>query len=554
MKPIVRSGLLWIVILHGSVFSQNPTPSVNLPLNHFAHDFLERMEVTGILPPSIELRNKPFSRNDVLKCILLLEERIHANPGLFSSTDLSLFRKLKGEFHLELKNAKVLFPEEEKEKHLFSWGTSDQSSYVVGDAVIEQAFQLDRLNHSSDSSGENVSFSRAAGRVRGIVKNGIAFYSDFSSTLIKGSDRSYRFGENSQGGVINYNAVSSNVYSLNSNAYIVIEPRWFRLQFGKDPISLGPGKHSNLFLSDNAPAFDNLRLDVTYDRIKFTYLHGWLRSDPYRYSAAPDTSVQKFIVVHRLEFKVLPWLFIAGNESVIYGGRDVEIAYLNPIIPYHVTEQYLGDRDNNTISFDFTAFPWKNWKFFGAVYLDDFTNTQNPFTYWKQTWAVLGGFFWTNPGGLANTDFRAEYSRVEPYVYAHKFDLINYSHFGTGLGSFMQPNSDDYFFEIRYRPIRRIDVALNYELTRHGRGDIYTFGYEDGFVDEGPGVTGKTKKTFLMGTQETKNKIGVDIQWEPINNHSAYLSGSLTDVTNLNNELGRDIKLLRILIGYRLDY
>lgn len=536
--------------------SESSSPSVNLPLYHFAYDLIEKLEAKQIINPSIELRNKPYTRNTVLKVILELEEKLKANPELLTRTELGLFQKLKGEFHFELERMKRDVPGDEIEKHLihFQSNSSQNLSYVLGDAVIEQAVNITRYNSREDTLNDDVSFTRASGRVQGVLKDAIAFYSDFSSTLIKGSDRSYSFGESSQGGVINYNPSSDNVYSLNANAYMVIEPKWFRLQFGKDQIIMGPGNHSNLFISDNAGAFDNLRLDVTFDRIKFTYLHGWLRSKPLAYDYAGDVSDRKYIVAHRLEFKVFPWLFVAGNESVIYGGRGMEIQYLNPIIPYHIAEQYLGDKDNNTISFDMTAFVLQNVKTYAALYLDDFTTARNPFTYWKQTWAVMAGLFWVEPFRMSDTDFRFEYSRIEPYVYAHKFGLINYSHFSSSLGSSLPPNSDDYFFEVRYRPLRKIFFGLNYELLRHGAigGNIDRFGYEDGFVDAG--TPGKQKKKFLQGINETKNIMSAQFQWETFRQHYFYLTYQWEHVRGFENVRDRTVTQNRLLIGYKLDY
>lgn len=541
----------------GNSENELTSPSVNLPLSHFAYDFIEKLEAKKIIVPSIELRNKPYTRNIILKIILEIEKRVDQDPDILTQTEWGLFRKLKGEFHLELSLLNKDFPPEEAEKHLFHFESlkSQNLSYVIGDAVVEQAFDYSRYNSKEDSLNDAVSFTRASGRVRGVLHDAIAFYSDFSSTLIKGSDRAYSFGESSQGGVINFNPASDNVYSLNANAYLVIEPKWFRLQFGKDVINLGPGKHSNLFLSDNAGAFDNLRLDVTFDRLKLTYLHGWLRSNRLAFGGDTNSSSdRKYIVAHRLEFKVFPWLFLAGNESVIYGGRDVEIQYLNPIIPYHISEQYLGDKDNNTISFDATVFVFSNLKTYAALYLDDFTTARSPFTYWRQTWAVLAGAYWVEPFHFENTDFRVEYTRIEPYVYSHKWGLTNYSHFGSSLGSSIPPNSDDYFFEVRYRPLRKLFFGLSYELLRHGEGSIDVFGYDEGFVDEGIGVAGKTKKKFLQGINETKNIFSFQFQWETFRQQYFYLTYQHTRIKGFENIKGRNAVQNRLLIGYKLDY
>ncbi|HNC50268.1 MAG TPA: hypothetical protein PLH27_14860, partial [bacterium] len=235
----------------------------------------------------------------------------------------------------------------------------------------------------------------------------------------------------------------------------------------------------------------------------------------------------------------------------IYGGRDVELSYLNPLVPYHVAEQYLGDKDNNTMSFDVLAFLPGQIKIYGAVYLDDFTSSRNPFTYWKQTWAMMAGGYWAEPFRLQNTGLRIEYTRIEPYVYAHKWRLINYTHFDAGLGSSLQPNSDQWHVTLRYQPSRRFKSEIGYRLIRHGEGDIQRFGYQDGFTDDD---TGRQKKHFLMGVNEARNTISLKTEFEIWSHHFIYAHYDLAMIRNLSNQRGFNTMQNRFLIGYTLDY
>lgn len=527
-------------------------PSVNLPRGHFAYDLIERWETEGILEPSIDYRNLPYTRAMVTQAILSVQKGLDSGRVGLSRSDAQLFVKLKGEFHRELSHLAV--QSEEREKNIFYLQSTAQHSVsdAVGDAIFNQTLDITHHKSLSDSLDDIVSYTAVIGRVRGIFMKSIAYYSDFTSTLIKGASGDFTFGQIAQGGNVNFNPSSSNVYSLEANAYVVIQPKWLRVQFGKDYLSFGPARHSNVFLSDNAPPFDHLRVDASFRRLKVTYLHGWLRSTDRPFNDAGKTSDRKFLVAHRLEFRVLPWLFLAGNESVIYGGRAIEAAYLNPLMVYHIAEQYLGDKDNNTIAFDVTAFPWRRIKLYSALFLDDFTSSRNPFRYWKQTWAFQAGLLWVQPFQIRDTDFRFEYSRIEPYVYTHKWGLINYTHFDQSLGSFLPPNSDSYFSEIKYRFSRRIQMRGSYELIRHGRGDLETFGYADGFVDAGN--PGKQDKKFLMGVNERKHIVSFNGRWETWNNHYLYGTWQLTMTQNVGNNRGQDQTQHRFLIGYSLDY
>lgn len=535
-----------------SGWAQHTGPSVNLPMGHFGYDLIEHLETRGVVSPSICLRTKPYDRGTVLKIINEVQDKIKTDANVLTSAERSLFEKLKGEFYLELASTQNIQTSDVREKHIFEYQMhEDGFSYLVGDLVIDQSVELTRFSKQNDSLGGTIGLSKGSGRVRGLIKGGIAFYADASNTLVKGDEQSTDFGSRYRGGVLNYNPASANRYALHSDAYIVIEPKWFRLQVGKDNMAWGPGYYDNLLLSGHAPSFENIKLDVSYSRFKFTYVHGWLRDDRDTVNGRKDLSDRKYIVAHRLEWKVLPWLFLAGSESVIYGGRDVELSYLNPLVPYHVAEQYLGDKDNNTMSFDVLAFLPGRTKVYGAVYLDDFTSARNPFTYWKQTWAVMGGGYWAEPIGIQDAGVRIEYSRIEPFVYAHKWRLLNYTHFDAGLGSQLQPNSDRWNFSISYQPSRRLRAEVGFRRIRHGEGDIQRFGYEYGFTDDD---SGKQKKRFLMGIKEIRNSALFNTSFETWSHHALYLQYELSMIQNLGNRKGFDATQNYLRIGYTLDY
>ena len=111
-------------------------------------------------------------------------------------------------------------------------------------------------------------------------------------------------------------------------------------------------------LSSENPLFELFKLKFKFNRFQFTSFHGSLHSDVGT----------KYLAGHRLELMLCPKLYLSGSEAVVYGDRNVEFAYLNPIMPYHVAEHHLGDKDNNTMAFDVTAFPIKNHKLYVACY------------------------------------------------------------------------------------------------------------------------------------------------------------------------------------------
>jgi hypothetical protein len=102
--------------------------------------------------------------------------------------------------------------------------------------------------------------------------------------------------------------------------------------------------------------------------------------------------------------------------------------------------------------------------------------------------------------------------------------------------------------------MRKMNIGLNYELQRHGQGSIGVFGYDEGFVDEGSGVAGKTKKKFLQGINETKNIITAQFQWETFRQQYFYLTYQYAHIDGFENIRDRSVVQNRLLIGYKLDY
>ncbi len=305
-----------------------------------------------------------------------------------------------------------------------------------------------------------------------------------------------------------------NVYQDDASAYLVWKLPWFYLEFGRDQAQWGPGYQGSLMLSQNNPLFDLLKLSAQFERFHFTSIHGKLNSE----------AGNKYLAAHRLEVRVTPWFYLAGSEAVVYGGRGIEPQYLNPIMPYHIAEHHLGDKDNNTLGFDFTLFPIKRHKVYGELFIDDFTSSENPFTYFGNKFAFTLGHFWVNPFGIPNVDFRTEYTRIEPYVYTHRDSINIYQHYNQSIGHWLGPNSDLLYFESNVLINRDLSVQFLAERIRQGKGDINTpHQPEDG-----------TKKSFLSGTVESQWRFGLSVRDQIMRDFFLTLSYHAIDTDNLN--------------------
>jgi hypothetical protein len=395
----------------------------------------------------------------------------------WSSSDLAWFEQLKGEFHEELLTLQVSTDPKFYERHLFT--RKGETAGIHADLYFDEQLTIKTKNQYKDQ--EITSYTTLGGFIRGKIKKRLGFYLYVKNTLHKGEDITEENFDPSMGVPITISG--KNAYSDDATAYFIWGLPWFQLEFGRNKAQWGPGYRGSLMLSLNNPRFDMLRLKFQLKRFQFTSIHGKLSSGP-----GP-----KYIAAHRLEVQLLPWLLVGASESLIYGGREIESAYLNPIMPYHVAEHHLGDKDNNCLGLDVTAFPFINHKLYFELFIDDFTTAENPFTYYGNKFAFLTGWRWTAPMNLSCTDLILEYARIEPFVYTHKDEINVYTNYDKPIGHWLGPNSDDLFLRSQVYISRYLTYTLSIERIRHGDGDINT-PHDDSM--------GK-RKSFLSGTVET---------------------------------------------------
>ncbi len=458
--------------------------SVNVPLQHWSYQFLDRLEAKGFFR-AMSGRVLPISRMELARILAQIEEKAKTGSQQLTNTERDRLDQLKGEFHEELETLNVQFDPRYSERHLFSW--SEQENVVHAD--FDFGFNLDVKRGDQYPTTERTSHTTLGGILRGNLKNSLGFQTFVRNTIHRGMEIVEPNFDPSKG--IPIKSAGKNVYTDEAIAYLIWKLPWFQLEVGRDQAKWGPAYRGSLMLSAQNPLFDMIKLTTQYKRFNFTSIHGHLNS----------SAGQKYLAAHRLEIKIAPWLFMAGSEAVVYGNRGIEFQYLNPIMPYHVAEHHLGDRDNNAIGFDMTLFPVRNLKSYFELFIDDYTLSKSVFHYYGNKFAFIAGGLWIEPLGLKDLDLRLEYARVEPYVYTHQYSINVYQNYNQNMGHWLGPNADDWFFEANYSPIRELSLTCSLEMIRKGAGELSQPWHEsDG-----------TRKQFLSGVVEKKNSYGLKI-------------------------------------------
>jgi len=311
----------------------------------------------------------------------------------------------------------------------------------------------------------------------------------------------------------------THVYHDETVAYLYLSLPHFSVMFGKNFNRWGPGYTGALALSDYATSYDQFKLSVQVWRAQFTYVHAALRQHPpvivssyLANGVQRQIFAQKYLAGHRLEIAPAAWLKLGVHETVIYGERGLEPAYLNPIMFYRSAEHYLGDRDNATLGLDFEMRPRNGVRLYGEWFVDDFSVARVGENWYGNKVAWLAGVHAANPLGLPRSDWRVEYVRLEPYVYSHTFPINVYKNYDTILGHSAGPNADLLHAEWLFWGNRRWQVQLSAERYRHGANPAER--NVGGDVDRPFHVNDRQMVFFLDGIVERRTAFRLQASYE----------------------------------------
>lgn len=465
---------------------------------------------------SYELRVRPVPRDKLADIIEQIYTRASNDPERLSQTEWRMLEQLMSDFSDELQDRPAFPKRIPNEPHLLT--IREDVGTVFFDLLGQQAIVSNRGQQFDPD--QLISETTLGGQFRGHLGKRIGFFAEARNSLTRGEDRDPD-DENfdpSQGSPVVISG--SNVFRDRATAYGVWEKPWIRLEAGRDEFDWGPAYHGGVTVTQNAPPADLVRLGVRFKRFKFSYMHAWLRTP-----LGP-----KYLAAHRLDVTLLRGLYVGASETVVYGNRSVELAYLNPLMLYHVAEHHLGDLDNNGLSVDATFTRIPNVTLYAEWFIDDMTSTASWRHYFGNKFAWVVGGLWADPFNLRNLDLRLEYSRISPYVYAHNDSINIYTHYDKIIGHWLGPNSDTIFLELGWQLSRDFRIEAFTEHIRDGEGEANTvWRPESG-----------DRKDFLTGIVETQNLFGLRVVDQIRRDCFVALSYTYRDTQNLGLQPGAD--------------
>ncbi len=292
-------------------------------------------------------------------------------------------------------------------------------------------------------------------------KNGWGF--SFAPLLRKGSAHIYPTRE------------KFGVYPDVSRGSVFYKNNNLNFSIGKDIFSIGGSFEHNPILSPNIPL--NYARFI-YSNNRFSFMHLIARLGDYTGiekiwaggSTSDTTTFQRYLGIHRLEFKPTRWLGISFSEIILIGGESTGFPFelFSPLTIYYV-EQFNQKRNVNIFwNIDAKAI-WNDFLLYFDLFIDDFQYEADP---WKEP-NHIGIYL-----GIQRVDLIREgsilllsYNLMSRWSYCNLIVWQRYTDREFPLGA---PLGNDYdrLYLLALYPLSPFKTGLEFSFTRKGENSI----------------------------------------------------------------------------------
>ena len=261
------------------------------------------------------------------------------------------------------------------------------------------------------------------------------------------------------------------------------------VSFGRAPEAwLGEGEES-LMLSAHAPPIDRLTASFVWRQLEGRALFATLSNvvlTEQLDDLAPGTPTQalhRMMVGHALTWRPRSSMeFTIGETALLSrGGTIIDLAYVNPLMPYVVTQNDSTrgtDARDNLGAFGAARFRFGAITMSGELFIDDIqidaadrARIPDQFAWWVKSTAALPL--------IAPASIGIEYKRVDAFTYRRRPYAEVYQQFDRPLGSELGPDADLIRASAEVWPGERLRVSGSAGYWRRGAVRI----------DERPGQT-----------------------------------------------------------------
>jgi len=510
---------IYILSLLFFTFSLSYSQTVYEPVTSDVYPYLDKMAQKGL----IEFNDliKPLSRNYIYQKL----EELTAKRKSISEVDkkeLKFWLKDYG-FEKTLDNGKLRMENGQSQNEKISsssWFKDKWGRY----RLYSYSSKLFKVN-LDPIFGYDI--GSRDGEKRTHFWNGLYFYGYLGEHL----GFSFSFRDNSETGntidrtkaftpvtgIVTSKAGSNNIQYGEVQTSIAYDWSWGSISVGKDYLEWGYASSGKIVLSNKAPTYPYIRLDIRPTKwMSFNYIHAWLSSDVIDSSASYSTLRptqdriiyrNKYLASHTLTLFPGKGISFALGESVIYSDK-LELAYLFPLMFFREADHYLSKNNNNAganSQFFFNVSSRNNipnTHLYGTLYIDEIAIADlfNASRSRNQIAFTLGSSVTDLP--INNLTFKLEFTKLFPFVYRHYIPTQTYENHGYVLGHWIQHNADLVYASLNYRIIRGLQATVWAEYIRKGG---------DGVVDD---QYTRPSKPFLFGLRKNYTNWGFEAKYQ----------------------------------------
>lgn len=477
------------------------------------YDFIENLNSKAVVTCFTDV--KPLTR------LQIAEQLVQADKDKLSGIEQERLEFYKKKFAFEIMYMKESVSEVNE---FLKFGGTDRLSLfksyskdfsLVVDPVIGIEYNFsDKIYHQFGGV-----------QLHGRIRNNWGFYFNYRDNIEKGKklDRSKSFTPTTGVNVLRSKAELID-YS-ETRGGITYGWEWGNLTAAKDFLWIGSSSQASVVLSDKAPSFPFIRLEVfPVDWFRYDFIQGWLNSRLMDSTTIRYTGVEAEVLNRSVSYSRLPKYYVSHaftiqpltnwrltfGESIIYGD-EIEFIYFLPVF-YRLADHYnsIGGADSgdNAQLFFNTSYIIKELesKVYFTFYLDEFSPSDlfsggdN-----AQVYALTLGTRMNNPL-WDNSMITLEYHAVRPYNYMNADPLHSYESSGYQLGHWMGTNAVQIYAElIQWLPYNIIVQAYyNYVIK----------GEKENINDYYNRVT--STYPLLSGDNSYYSQCGLDISYNPI--------------------------------------
>lgn len=256
---------------------------------------------------------------------------------------------------------------------------------------------------------------------------------------------------------------------------------------GKTRAFIGDGYRS-LLLGDHTNSMPTFRLNLTFLRVKYTFMATQLRSTHYTTKKSNIGMSPKYSFTHFLDCNIGRRFTLGIFENVTQASwrndgshRGVDWEYLNPFVVFRPGEFNAGSPDKMIIGLT-AKFIVQRWlTAYGQFLVNEFRV--------KELFAGTG--FWSNKLGfqfglrgtdifkVPGLDFLGEFNYLRPYCYSQFENMGSYTHHALCLGHPLGANLVEGLGLVSYRR-GRLQARVQVNAARYGDdfpGDSLSYGH-----------------------------------------------------------------------------